>query len=184
MSRSVCTRLHPPVDRDSLLYRMRTRDSLLALIQELEGDAKEIQRLLVRNRTAWERIEAGADHPVDWGALGFTIQTLYGVLENYFLRVSKVFENSLPADRWHSALVEKMGLDIPEVRPAVLTSEERIREVRIILRFRHRLRNLYGEDLDPHKTREVQSLVRSFFDRFPMVHADFCAKLRGIADVL
>ncbi len=85
---------------------MRTRDTLLTLLQELDGDAKEIQRLLVRNRTAWERIEAGAEDPVDWGALGFTIQTLYGVLENYFLRISKVFENNLPSDRWRSALVE------------------------------------------------------------------------------
>lgn len=163
---------------------MRTRESLLTLVQELEGDAKEIQRVLIRNRTAWERIQAGADDPVDWGALGFTIQTLYSVLENYFLRVSKLFENNLPPDRWHSALVEKMGLDIPEVRPAVLSTDEQVREVRIILRFRHRLRNLYGEDLDPHKTREVQSVVSTFFDRFPVIHADFVSKIRSIASVL
>ena len=37
-----------------------------------------------RNRTAWERLEHGADDPVDWGALGFTIQTLYGVSRKLF----------------------------------------------------------------------------------------------------
>lgn len=108
---------------------MHTYASILALIEELEGDVREIERLLERNKTAWGRIEAGADHPVDWGALGFTIQNLDGVLENYFLRVSKLFENNLPDDRWHQALVEKMALDIPGLRPALIEDPERLREI-------------------------------------------------------
>jgi hypothetical protein len=160
---------------------MRTREALLALVQELDGDATEIARVLTRNSTAWGRILAGADDPVDWGALGFTIQTLYGVLENYFLRISKLFENSLPRDRWQIALVEKMSLDIPGVRPAFLTELSHLRECREILRFRHRLRNLYGEDLDPHKTRDVQQTVAAFFGRFPDLHAEFRRKLESIA---
>ena len=163
---------------------MRTYESLLALIQELEGDAAEIERVLVRNRTAWRRIASGASDPVDWGALGFTIQTVYGVLENYFLRISKYFENSLPDDRWHQALVDKMAIDIPGLRPALLTEPNRTREVREILRFRHRLRNLYGEDLDPKKTQTVQETVERFFADFPALHARFVDKLRSISDVL
>ncbi len=77
-----------------------------------------------------------------------------------------------------------MSLSIPEVRPAVLSTDEQVREVRVILRFRHRLRNLYGEDLDPYKTREVQSVVSSFFGRFPAIHTEFRNKARSIADVL
>ena len=88
---------------------MRTYESLPALIQELEGDAAEIERVLVRNRT---------------------------------------------------------------------------REVREILRFRHRLRNLYGEDLDPKKTQTVQETVELFFADFPALHARFVDKLRSISDVL
>lgn len=162
---------------------MQTRETLLALIAELNGDVREIDRVLSRNRKAWGRIEQGADDPVDWGALGFTIQTLYGILENYFLRVSKFFENNLPPDRWHQALVDRMALDIPEVRPALL-SEQQQKQVREIVRFRHRLRNLYGEDLDPHKTEVVQQIVTGFFSEFPGIHDRFVAKLRGIADAL
>lgn len=43
---------------------MYTYASILALIEELEGDVREIERLLKRNRTAWARIEAGANDPV------------------------------------------------------------------------------------------------------------------------
>ncbi|MDA3949457.1 MAG: hypothetical protein PF508_09530 [Spirochaeta sp.] len=163
---------------------MRTYESFLALIQELEGDAADLERRLARNRTAWERLEHGADDPVDWGALGFTIQTLYGVLENYFLRISKFFENNLPADRWHQALIDKMGLEIPGVRPALFTDNDQTRLVREIVRFRHRLRNLYGEDLDPHKTSDVQRTVTDFFAEFPDIHATFIGKLRSIANAL
>lgn len=163
---------------------MRTYESLLVLIQELEGDAREIDRIRVHNRTAWSRLEAGADDPVDWGALGFTIQTLYGVLENYFLRISKFFENNLPADRWHRSLVEKMALDIPGVRPALLTDPVYLKQVKEIVRFRHRLRNLYGEDLDPYKTREVQEIVDRFFKAFIDIHQVFIAKLQAVADAL
>jgi len=163
---------------------MRTYASLQALIQELETDAREIARVRSRNETAWGRILAGADDPVDWGALGFTIQTLYGVLENYFLRISEYFENNLPSDRWHMGLVEKMRLEIPNVRPAFLETDEQLREVREILRFQHRLRHLYGEDLDPDKTREIQAVVDSFFSAFPRLHERFTARLRSIADAL
>lgn len=163
---------------------MRTYESLLALIRELEGDAAEIARLLPHNRTAWERVSAGADHPVDWGGLGFTIQTLYGVTENYFLRISKYFENNLPPGRWHAALVEKMSLDIPGVRPAFLAEKRHTELVRDIVRFRHRIRNLYGEDLDPSKTVEVQKSVDEFFGEFPALHASFVGKLHAIAEAL
>ncbi len=163
---------------------MRTGASLTTLVQELVGDAAEIDRLLARNRTAWQRIRNGADDPIDWGALGYTIYTLYSVLENYFLRVSKAFENNLPGHRWHHALVERMALDIPNLRPAFLVAPGESRDVREILRFRHRFRHPYGEDLDPGKTAAVQEIVVRFFARFPELHRDYCRKLKAIADAL
>lgn len=163
---------------------MRTRESLSTLIAELEGDAIEIQRVQRHNTRAWDRIVAGANDPVDWGALGFTIQTLYGILENYFLRVSHCFENSLPSDRWHQALVEKMTLNIPDLRPALLRDSEGRRDVMEMVRFRHRLRSLYGEDLDPRKTREIQQILPRFVARFPELHTSFVDKRNAIADAI
>jgi hypothetical protein len=160
---------------------MRTSDSFLALAEELEGDARELERLLGHNRRAWERIAGGATDPIDWGALGFTLHSAYGIVENYFLRVSKFFENNLDADRWHKALVEKMGLEIPGLRPALLSDEKAKRQAMELLKFRHRFRNLYGEDLDPEKTAEIQRIAQEFFPAFAMLHAGFVAKLRALA---
>jgi hypothetical protein len=141
---------------------MRTRESFLALIAELEGGYRELGRVVAQNHRAWERIQDGASDPIDWGALGFTLHSAYGILKNYFLRVSKFFENDLPPDRWHKSLVEKMALEIADVRPALLVDETSKHRAVEMLRFRHRFRNLYGEDLDPKKTAEVQKTAFEF----------------------
>jgi hypothetical protein len=163
---------------------MRTRESFLALITELEGDYREFLRIMDRNRRGWDRIAQGADDPLDWGALGFTLHNAYGVLENYFLRIAKFFEDNLPPDRWHRALVERMALEIPGIRPALFTDGAAKRGVLELLKFRHRIRNLYGEDLDPRKTSEVQGTAVDFSTRFAGIHADFLEKLRAIAEGL
>jgi hypothetical protein len=64
------------------------------------------------------------------------LETYYTTLETLFVRVSQHFENSLPPNRWHSALLEKMALSIPGLRePAV--SEANLPRLRELLRFRH-----------------------------------------------
>jgi hypothetical protein len=160
---------------------MRTYEGFLTLIAELDGDVAEIERVRGQNARAWDRIRAGADDPIDWGALGFTLHTLYGVAENYFLRVSKFFENGLPPERWHRALLEKMALDIPGLRPALFTIPAQLSDAVELMKFRHRMRNLYGEDLDPIKTGEIQMIADRFFERFPEMHRDFRERLLAIA---
>jgi hypothetical protein len=163
---------------------VRTRESILTLIAELEGDYGELGRITAQNARAWERIQNGAHDPIDWGALGFTLHSAYGLLENYFLRVSKFFENDLPPQIWHKALLEKMGLEIPGVRPAVLADQRLARQAKELLKFRHKFRNLYGEDLDPKKTTAVQEGAVEFFTAFSKCHADFLTRLRAIAEAL
>ena len=178
---------------------VRSRESLLTLIAELDGDAAGIERVLVHNREAWRRVAGGADSMVDLGALAFTIHTTYGVLEvvfkhsihttygvleNYFLRISKFFESNLSSDRWHRELVEKMTLDIPELRPPFLVSTKSKQQVLELMKFRNRVRNLYGEDLDPRQISAVQYLFDEFFTSFPQLHVDFTSKLKAIANAI
>lgn len=163
---------------------MRSRESTLALKAELQGDISQLERVLVHNRKAWGRIEAGADDYVDWGALALTLHSAYGVMEGYFLRISKYFENNLPPDRWHKALVEKMSLEIPGLRPALIESEGMKAHIVELLKFRHRIRNLYGEEIDPAKTKAIQEVAMELFPSFVEAHAVFITKLEAIAEAL
>ncbi|MEW6756311.1 MAG: hypothetical protein AB1505_35870 [Candidatus Latescibacterota bacterium] len=163
---------------------MSTRASLLTLIQELEGDHRQLQRAWELNQRAWERIEAGAQHALDWGALAFTLHMAYGILEGYFLRISKFYENDLPAERWHRTLVERMALDIPGVRPALLTDDALRRATLELLGFRHRFRHLYGEELDAEKTSRVQQSAGLLAARFAALHQALVRKLAAIGEEL
>jgi hypothetical protein len=163
---------------------MKTYAGFLTLIEELKGDMKEIERLQELNARAWHRIENGSRDALDYGALAYTIHTIYGVLENYFLRVSKFFENDLPGDSWHKALVERMSLEIPRVRPAFIQHRETRDNIVELLRFRHKFRNLYGEDLHPEKMSYIQETLVEVLDTFPKLHEEFCTKLGRIAENL
>ncbi len=162
-------------------HAMKTRAAFLSLIAELEGDSRELRRVSEMNERAWLRIREGAADPIDWGALGFTLHNLYGILENYFLRISKFFENNLPADRRHKGLVDSMRLEIAGVRPSLFPDDAGYRQALTLMRFRHRFRNLYGEDLDPEKTSEVQATAASFMQSFPAMHRLFIDKIRAIS---
>jgi hypothetical protein len=164
---------------------MRTREGVKTLIQELEGDVEELQRVGEPNARARARIEGGATDILDYGALAYTIHNAYGILENCFLRMSKYFENTLPCYTWHKTLLERMALDIPEVRPAVLPDKELKQTLLELLRFRHKFRNLYGEDLDPQRTMETQAALEQVLRDFPeKAHGQFRARLEAIAEEL
>ena len=163
---------------------MKTQAAFLTLIEELNGDMSELDRLAEINARAWRRIQSGAVDVLDYGALAFTIHTIYGLLENYFLRISKFFENSLPSDTWHRTLVDRMALNIPGVRPALIADDDLKKRILELLRFRHRFRNLYGEDLAPDKTAAVQSTLARVVETLPNVHDEFRTKLLKIADAL
>jgi len=53
-----------------------------------------------------------------------------------------------------------------------------------LLKFRHRVRNLYGEDLDPKKTENIQDIANHFFSAFPQMHQVFRSKILAIAEAI
>ena len=79
-----------------------------ALIAQLEKEYQAIEDNWELNRQAWERIQNGAKHVLDWSALGYTLHIVYTAMENYFKRVGKAFENNLSGDSWHKELIEMM----------------------------------------------------------------------------
>ncbi|GAB4222292.1 MAG: hypothetical protein Kow009_14030 [Spirochaetales bacterium] len=71
----------------------------------------------------------------------------YTCLETIFFRVAQFFENHLSKERWHQDLLDRMAMDIPEVRPRILT-DETARLLRELLRFRHFKRYYFEFEYD------------------------------------
>ena len=125
---------------------------------ELRIDSRELDELASMNERAVGRIRAGANDALDYGALGYTIHNIYGVVENACLRISKLFENNLPAEAWYRALLDRMILDIPTLRPAFFSREAYL--VMDELRsFRHVFRNIYSRELDSERIMALQKKI-------------------------
>ena len=161
----------------------RKKSDLHRLIAELDSDLDLLENLKQKNERAWQRVEQGSFEELDWAGLGYTIHNIYNLLENYFLRISKFFENSLDPLSWNRDVIEHMRLDIDGVRPALLDRElaARIDELRS---FRHVFRNIYQAGLDPKRVELVQQRLDPSLAGFKRAHKEFLKKLKAIASLV
>ena len=88
---------------------------------------------------------------------GSILHDFYTGIEKIFEDIAKEIDRRLPAgEDWHSELLHQMTLDIPGLRPPVISSgtEKKLREY---LGFRHLFRKRYGFELDWEKMKRLLS---------------------------
>jgi len=86
---------------------------------------------------------------------GSILHDFYTGIEKIFESIAKEVDNRLPiGEEWHSELLHQMTLDIPGLRPRVITAhtEKKLREY---LGFRHLFRKRYGFELDWQKLKKL-----------------------------
>jgi len=100
------------------------------------------------------------------------LENYYTCLETIYLRISQSFENRLEAARWHNDLLQKMTLEIEDVRTAAV-SDEAFSPLFELLKFRHFKRYYFELEYDwdrldylVTKLRQAHPLVTRDLDRF------------------
>jgi hypothetical protein len=91
--------------------------------------------------------------------LGYMLHNLYGAMEDLFQEVARTFENRVEdPQRYHRELLKRMALEIPGVRPALLSSPSHslLNELR---GFRHVFRHAYDYELSPVRLFALKSRV-------------------------
>jgi hypothetical protein len=160
----------------------RTADQIAQLQAELAQDLAFVVRNYRKNREMTARIETNPDaDEFDWAALGYTLHNLYTAMESYFLRIAKFFENNLDTTAWHRSLVERVTLEIPGVRPAFLTEDDRL-VVEELMRFRHLFRNLYKTPLVPEKLAYANRQAAAIDELITARHETFDRFLSALAE--
>ena len=104
---------------------------------------------------------------------GYYLHNLYNAFESIFKLVAEVFENNIPdTSRWHTLLLDRMGRDIEETRPPLL-SDTALAALDELRRFRHLFRHLYRYDLEPEgvqralaQAHRLQSVYRQDINQF------------------
>jgi hypothetical protein len=100
----------------------------------------------------------------------------YTCAETLFFRISQHFENNLPKEKWHSALLDAMRLEIPGIRPRVL-SDSTLRDLDEFRRFRHFTRYYYDVDYDWRR-------LSFLYDVFEGLRDPLRSELTAFADAL
>jgi len=104
----------------------------------------------------------------------------YTALETMFLRISQYYGNGLDSERWHSDLLHKMTLNLPDVRQAML-EDKTTALLQEFLRFRHFRRYYFELEYDWDK---IDFLNKKLDEAVPLVTRDltrFAAFLEAIS---
>jgi len=87
----------------------------------------------------------------------------YAGLERIFQQIAATVDNDVPSGKeWHRNLLQQMNVEIPDLRPAVL-SNETVQALDEFLRFRHVVRNVYAFSFDPGQLKLLVGQLRPAF---------------------
>jgi hypothetical protein len=114
---------------------------------------------------------------------GSILHDFYTGIEKIFENIAKEVDRRVPmGEEWHSELLHQMTLNIPGLRPPVISpnTEKRLREY---LGFRHLFRKRYGFELDWEKMKrllikiskilfDLEKEIKVFFNSLTLIQKD------------
>lgn len=141
------------------------------LAVRIRSELKDLARVLQRVEEGWERARRSSDdYYLDGVALN--LHGFYGGLERLFERIAVIVDDARPVgEHWHQTLLQQMALEVPGVRPAVISESTRVK-LDAYRSFRHVARNIYTFNLDPAK---LKDLVVQAAGCFTQVQAELLA---------
>jgi hypothetical protein len=156
---------------------------LRVLAAEIRAELQRIAAIASEVATAKEAVKDANTARLSIYGTAALLENFYTGVEKVLSRVASVVGASLNGPAWHRRLLDDATLDLPKLRPPVL-SLGTARLLEPYLAFRHRFRNLYLFDLD---ARLLLPLVESVPDAWVATRKDlleFCFALERIADDL
>jgi len=139
-------------------------ESYLVLANRIRKELEDIELIVTRAERA---VVAARRNPQDQDLLvdsaALNLHDLYSGLERIFQQIAATVDGSLPAGlEWHRELLQQMRVDLPKLRPPVL-SDEIAGDLEEFLRFRHVVRNVYTFRFDPEQIARLVNKVRTIF---------------------
>jgi hypothetical protein len=139
-------------------------ESYIILARRIHKELEDIARLVKRaNRAMNSARKNPQDEDLYIDSASLNLHDVYSGFERVFKQIASIVDGNVPtSSEWHRELLEQMGLDLPKVRPPVLSSDS-IRRLDEYLRFRHVVRNVYTFSFDPERIgRLVKELEPNF----------------------
>ena len=157
-------------------------------LELLKADIVDELEKLERLEKEFSVVENMLDKPAeeisfyDRAAIGYYLHSFYNGCEGIFRSIARFFENDMEPNSWHSGLLKRMKLTIPDFRPAVI-NDELFGLLDDFRAFRHKFRHSYTFELDWERERLVaqkfhrtsalvQEQVKSFLQRLEEIESE------------
>lgn len=123
-------------------------NKLILLKVDLEGQMKDIERIHQKllDRVAKLELEVNDDAILE--SIAYQIHNLYCATEDLLKIVASCFENNISnTSQWHSLLLQRMTMEIPNIRPAFLSANT-YAILNNLRGFRHFFRHAYSATIE------------------------------------
>ncbi len=98
-------------------------EQLLKLAQRIPNELSELERLVKRAREGWRRIQQFSDD-LYLDGVALNLHSFYSGLERLFELIAIVIDQKVPqGSNWHRSLLEQMSVEMPGIRPAVISGK-------------------------------------------------------------
>jgi hypothetical protein len=152
------------------------------LAGRVRQELSELERVVDRVERAMQaRHTAATERDLLLDAAALNLHDVYSGLERIFAHIASDVDQSVPSGPdWHRELLRQMTVDLPGLRPRVLTVEMAA-SVEEYLRFRHVVRHVYAFELDPERVERLAGRLRPTFHTVSTTLVAFTAFLDGLA---
>lgn len=141
---------------------------MLNLKQKISKEFNNVNKIVAKTEQILNLISKINDHdyydPLIM-ALTLCLENFYMGIERTFSFIAKEIDGVIPSsENWHIKLLRQMSIEIPAIRPAVI-SQETYDLLNNFRGFRHVARNLYVYDLDAKRIIEIGNQVDLCYQR-------------------
>jgi hypothetical protein len=148
----------------------------------VRDEVSQLTRSVNRAQRAWDEAkDAKANQDIFIDSTALSLHGFYAGLKRLLEYTAHQLDGGPPSGpARHKELLRQMSMDLPGIRPSVLSAAT-IAELDEFRRFRHVVRNVYAEHLDPIR---VGQLVTQLTAVWPQTRTDletFTAFLEGVS---
>ncbi len=137
------------------------RMTLIRIRREIEEDMEALERI----RSEYQSIPEYVPKWIELRTRASLLHDFYNAIERIFSRIASELNGGVPnTEQWHRDLLRDMSLELPEIRPPVI-SRELYKAMDPFLRFRHLFRNLYGFEIEEEKMTDIENRFNEVHER-------------------
>jgi hypothetical protein len=158
------------------------RETSEIVSERIRGELADLERVVQRALGIWEKAGRFPEEMAYLEAAALNLHSFYSGLERIFNLIARHIDGWTPrGEAWHRELLERMAEDIPDIRPAVI-STSLVQILDEFRRFRHLVRNVYTFNLDPQRMRPLMEQLPSLWQALRtelLAFADFLERLHS-----